>query len=89
MPLVFDQLLLVQDISWDRVLFCARAQSLNDALWQYLVLTIRKPMLLLRLSGVLLLRFAERTFLALLFQLPPRITRFELESGNTLITGNR
>jgi hypothetical protein len=28
-------------------------------------------------SGVLLLRFAERQFLALLFQLPPRLTRFE------------
>ena len=34
-------------------------------------------MLLLRLSGQLLLRLAERRFLALLFQLPPRITRFE------------
>jgi len=34
-------------------------------------------MLLFRLPGVLLLRFAERQFLALLFQLPPRIIRFE------------
>jgi len=34
-------------------------------------------MLLFRLSGLLLLRFADRQFLALLFQLPPRITRFE------------
>ena len=34
-------------------------------------------MLLLRLPGSLLLRFADRTFLALLFQLPPRFTRFE------------
>lgn len=35
-------------------------------------------MLLFRLSGVLLLRLAARTFLGLLFQLPPRITRLEL-----------
>jgi hypothetical protein len=35
-------------------------------------------MLLFLLPGVLLLRFAERQFLALLFQLPPRITRLEL-----------
>jgi hypothetical protein len=28
-------------------------------------------------DGLLLLRFADRQFLALLFQLPPRITRFE------------
>ena len=39
--------------------------------------TRRKPMLLLRSSGSLLLRFAERQFCALLFQLPPRKTRFE------------
>jgi len=31
----------------------------------------------LRLDGELLLRFAARQFLALLFQLPPRLTRFE------------
>jgi hypothetical protein len=37
----------------------------------------RNPMLLFRLPGVLLLRYAERQFLALLFQLPPRIVRFE------------
>jgi hypothetical protein len=30
-----------------------------------------------RLSGAFLLRFAERQFLALLFQLPPRRTRAE------------
>lgn len=39
--------------------------------------TRRKPTLLLRLPGALLLRFAERQFCALLFQLPPRNTRFE------------
>jgi hypothetical protein len=37
--------------------------------------TTRKPLLLLRLSGVFLLRFAERQFLGLLFQEPPRNTR--------------
>ena len=30
-----------------------------------------------RLAGSLLFRFAERTFLGSLFQLPPRRTRFE------------
>lgn len=33
-------------------------------------------MLLLRLPGLLLLRLPERQFVALLFQLPPRFTRF-------------
>ena len=37
----------------------------------------RKPRLLFRLPGELLLRFADRQFLGLLFQLPPRFTRFE------------
>jgi hypothetical protein len=32
---------------------------------------------LFRLSGVFLLRFADRQLRGLLFQLPPRITRFE------------
>ena len=40
--------------------------------------TTRKPLLLLRFDGLLLLlRFAERQFCALLFQLPPRFTRLE------------
>jgi len=34
-------------------------------------------MLLFRFVGGLLSRFAERQFCALLFQLPPRSTRFE------------
>ncbi len=34
-------------------------------------------MLLFRFDGVLLFRFAERQFDAVLFQLPPRFTRFE------------
>ena len=34
-------------------------------------------MLLFLLDGVLLLRFADRRLFALLFQLPPRFTRFE------------
>ena len=37
----------------------------------------RNPRLLLRLPGLLLLRLAARALLALLFQLPPRVTRFE------------
>ena len=37
----------------------------------------RKPRLLLRLSGVLLLRYDKRQLLASLFQLPPRFTRLE------------
>lgn len=37
----------------------------------------RKPILLLLLSGVLLLRFVVRQFSELLFQLPPRFTRLE------------
>jgi len=37
--------------------------------------TTRKPILLLRLSRVLLLRLAERTLLDVLFQEPPRKTR--------------
>ncbi|MEZ4528392.1 MAG: hypothetical protein R2941_20965 [Desulfobacterales bacterium] len=37
----------------------------------------RKPRLLFRLDGVLLFRLADRQFLALLFQLPPRLTRLE------------
>ena len=44
-------------------------------LGQRAVLATRKPMLLLRLSGVFLLRLAARVFLALLFQEPPRRTR--------------
>lgn len=46
-------------------------------LMSYGTKTRRKPLLLLRLSGLLLLRFATRQFSGLLFQLPPRITRFE------------
>ena len=38
---------------------------------------MRNPMLLLLLNGLLLLRFATRQLFALLFQLPPRFTRFE------------
>jgi len=41
----------------------------------------RAPMLLLRLVGVLLLRFATRKFDALLLKFPPRITRLEAPSS--------
>ena len=36
----------------------------------------RKPMLLLSLSGVFLFRYAERQFLGLLFQEPPRFSAY-------------
>ena len=41
------------------------------------VLRRRNPILLFRLSGELLLRFADRLLLALLFHEPPRLTRLE------------
>ena len=44
------------------------------------VFAARKPMLLLRFDGVLLLRDPARIHVASLFQLPPRRTRFELFS---------
>ncbi len=43
------------------------------------VLATRKPMLLFVLSGVLLLRYEERTLFVLLFQEPPRSTRFVVD----------
>ena len=43
--------------------------------------TTRKPMLSLRFSGSLSLRYADRQFLALLFQEPPRNTRADLFSA--------
>ena len=45
------------------------------------VLATRKPLLLLMLSGVLLLRFDARQLLELLFQLPPRNKRFKVILG--------
>jgi hypothetical protein len=36
----------------------------------------RSPWFWLRFLGLFLLRLEERQFLALLFQLPPRLTRF-------------
>jgi hypothetical protein len=41
------------------------------------VLARRKPRLLLRLSGVLLFRLAQRALTGLLFHDPPRLTRLE------------
>lgn len=49
------------------------------------VLAKRKPLLLLRLSGVFLLRLAERKLFALLFHEPPRSTR--LSQGMQAFTG--
>ncbi|HPE70480.1 MAG TPA: hypothetical protein PLF96_14275 [Thermotogota bacterium] len=45
------------------------------------VLARRNPRLLLLLPGELLLRLATRQLLALLFQLPPRLTRLEPAFG--------
>ena len=56
---------------------------MNRALRRRRVLGRRKPRLLLRLPGEFLLRFADRQFLALLFQLPPRFTRFEPDTRVT------
>lgn len=53
----------------------------DSASLRCVVLTRRKPKLLLLLSGELLLRLATRQLLALLFQLPPRFTRFEPDAG--------
>ncbi len=44
----------------------------------------RNPRLLFRFDGVFLFRYADRQFLALLFQLPPRFTRFEPEMDKSL-----
>ena len=49
-------------------------------------LSRRKPRLSLRLPGDQLLRYADRQLLALLFQLPPRISRFE---PDTVVTPGR
>jgi hypothetical protein len=48
-----------------------------DAIGRCVALEGRRPRLLSRFSGVLLLRFAERAFEAALLKLPPRFTRFE------------
>lgn len=39
----------------------------------------RNPLFLLRLFGLLLLRYAQRTFLSLLLNVPPRSTRRRFE----------
>ena len=44
------------------------------------MLAKRKPVLLFRLSGVFLLRLADRLLFGLLFQEPPRSTRRGSES---------
>lgn len=57
---------------------CALASTVMNATRAGLVqgvLAQRKPMLLFTLSGVLLLRLAQRALSELLFQLPPRSTR--------------
>jgi hypothetical protein len=51
--------------------------SVNARTLAVSVLAKRKPLLLFRLVGLFLLRFAERRFSGLLFQEPPRRTRDE------------
>lgn len=55
----------------------------GDRRWMWDEHTGRKPILLLRLSGWLLLRFAARALSGLLFQPPPRNTRGSI-SGHPL-----
>ena len=62
------------------------SRSVNLPLRPNLVLSRRKPRLSLRLPGALWLRYADRQFLASLFQLPPRMTRFE---PDTVVTPKR
>lgn len=47
---------------------------------------MRKPRLLLRFVGVLLLRFATRALVAVLFHAPPRITRFASSVRSSLFS---
>lgn len=54
---------------------CSPAAMLGATALAQVVLAIRNPLFELRLSGVFLLRFAERRFTGLLFQEPPRSTR--------------
>ena len=49
----------------------------SSLLVDFAQLSTRNPRLLLRLEGVFLLRLATRALDALLFQLPPRLTRFD------------
>ncbi len=56
---------------------CTLVWSVNQPNPALRVLQTRKPMLLLLLFGLLLFRLATRQLLALLFQLPPRFTRFD------------
>ena len=57
---------------------CRTPRGSSGTIWQCDELAGRKPTLSLQLPGSFLLRYAERQFLAVLFQLPPRMTRFPL-----------
>jgi len=59
-----------------------RPRSVNRGHSRWAVLERRRPRLLFVLLGLLLLRFADRQFCALLFQLPPRLTRLEPDAGH-------
>lgn len=64
-----------------------RARCLNYPFLRRLVLSMRKRRSSSRLPGSLLFRFGAWQFLALLFQLPRRFTRFELGMSVTPIRG--
>ena len=82
---LFGRLAPAQDDGLDMT-WCTRGESVDTLLWHSRVLSRRKPRLSLRLPGVQLLRYADRQLLASLFQLPPRITRFE---PDTVVTPGR
>ena len=56
---------------------------MNCILGRCRALEVRKPNLLLRLTGLALLRFGTRQFIQLLFELSSRFTRFVPESAVT------
>ncbi len=70
-------------------LWCAPGPSVNaPALAVKGVRATRNPSLLFRLSGLFLLRLAERRFLGLLFQEPPRSTRLQDGTGQAPAWGH-
>lgn len=64
------------DREWDGLLRRNQADAASP-FEEVPVLRRRKPRLLFVFPGWLLFRFAQRTLLGLLFQLPPRLTRLE------------
>jgi len=63
--------------AWQNLKYFLLAQFLNNQYLNYGRRAKRKPLLLLLLVELLLLRLATRQLVALLFQLPPRKARLE------------